>query len=63
MTNRQEAPPPTRPWIGLNIPWLHDDTIAIKHVKNWNSVATELTLENEKYLKNGKMESIRNFKQ
>ena len=63
MTNRQGAPPPTRPRFGLNIPRLHDDAIAIKHVKNWNSTATELTLENKKYLKNGETENIRNFNQ
>ena len=33
MTNRQGAPLPTRPRNGLNIPRLHDDTIAIIHIK------------------------------
>ena len=63
MSNRQGAPPPTQPRIKLIIPQLHDDIIAITHVKNWNSAATELTIENEKYLENDKIENIRNFKQ
>ena len=33
MTNRQGARPPTMPRISLNIPRLHDDAPAIKHVK------------------------------
>ena len=36
---------------------MHDDTIAIMHVKKWNSAAAELTLENKKYFKNGKIEN------
>ena len=62
MTNRQGAPSHTRPRIGLIIPRLYDDTIAIMHVKNWNSAATELTLKNEKYFKNSRKKSSDNEK-
>ena len=63
MTNRQGAPLPTRPRIGFNISRLHDDTIAVKHVKKLKLAAVELTLENGKCLKIYEIENIINFKQ
>ena len=63
MRNRPGTPPPTWPRTGLSIPPLDDDAIAIKHVKKRYSAAIELKIENEKYLKNGKIKSIRNLEQ
>ena len=52
MTNRQGAPPPTRPRIGFNIPRLNYDTIAVKHVKKLKFSSYRINAWKRKILKN-----------
>ena len=47
----QGASPPTRPGIGLNIPRLHDDKIAIKHVKKLKFSSSRINARKQKILK------------